>query len=156
MIGLLKHAQPTRIDATFPTDSRKQTWQQKVSLTCVKVLWRSYAVMKLMGFMTEFTLNFLVLNHGLLGLLFKLITFRWHRIVIPKTGADNYFSVIGHLDPRCELYVDTSEAGKAESTRADTLVFPDEDIGSRRTADVCVMAAKLSYENPAVVQRVVE
>ena len=78
------------------------------------------------------------------------------RFVILKTGADSYSSVIGHLDPRCELYVDTSEAGKAESTRADTLVFPDEDIGSRRTADVCVMAAKLSYENPAVVQRVVE
>ncbi|KAG0593134.1 hypothetical protein KC19_1G307000 [Ceratodon purpureus] len=154
--GLLKHGQPNRIDATFPQDLAKQTWQQKVSMICVKLLWRTYTVMKLMGFATEWTLNFLVLNNGILGLFFKLITFRWGSIVIPKPGADNFLSMIGHMDPRCDLYVDTSAAGKAASTRADALVFPDEDVGSRRTADVCVLAAKLAYENPNVVKRVVE
>lgn len=62
---------------------------------------------------------------------------------------------VGQLDPRVDLYVDTSKKGKAQSTRADTSVFPDENVGSRKTADVLVMASKLAYENPAVVQRVV-
>ena len=115
MIGLLKHAQPTRIDATFPTDSRKQTWQQKVSLTCVKVLWCRYAVMKLMGFMTEFTLNFLVLNHGLLGLLFKLITFKWRKYCsskVPRLFRDVrvFFATLLCCEHRTHSYCDVQTA----------------------------------------------
>lgn len=155
LYGLLKHGNPTRIDATFPSDLQKQTWQQKLSMICVKFLWRSYTVMKLMGFMTEWTLNFLLLNGGFLGIFWKLITFRWGSIIIPDSNADNYLSCIGHLDPRTDLFVDKSEEGQADSTRADTVVFPDENVGSRRTADVCVMTAKLAYENPAVVKRIV-
>jgi len=77
-------------------------------------------------------------------------------IVFPNTEADNYLSIVGQLDPRCDLYVNTTKAAKADSKRADALVFPDEDVGARATADVCVMAAKLAYENPAVVERVVK
>lgn len=77
-------------------------------------------------------------------------------MVIPKPDTENYLSLIGLLDPRSTLYVDTSKASKADSTRADTSVFPAENMGARSTADVCVMAAKLAYENPAVVKKVVE
>lgn len=75
---------------------------------------------------------------------------------MPHSDADNYLSIVGQLDPRCNLYVDTSQAAKADSTRADAIVFPDENVGARATADVCVLAAKLAYENKAVVKRVVE
>lgn len=64
-------------------------------------------------------------------------------------------SIIGLIDSRSTLFVDTSKAGKAASTRADTVAFPAENVGSRSTADVCVMAAKLAYESPAVIKKVV-
>ncbi|KAG0600272.1 hypothetical protein M758_11G020500 [Ceratodon purpureus] len=154
--SFLNHGHPLRVDATFPKDIHKQTWQQKVSMIVVKILWRIYPLLKLVGFIFEWTLNFLVLNHGPFHILFNLLFFRWSKIVIPQSDADNYLSCVGQLDPRNELYVDTSKKGKAESTRTDELVFPDENVGSRKTADVCVMAAKLAYENEAVVKRVVE
>jgi hypothetical protein len=155
--SILEHGHPTRIDATFPSDLLKQTWQQRFSMFVVKILWKIYPLMKLVGFLVEWTINFFVLNHGPFSLLFKLLVpFKWHTIVFPNTEADNYLSIVGQLDPRCDLYVNTTKAAKADSKRADALVFPDEDVGARATADVCVMAAKLAYENPAVVERVVK
>lgn len=62
---------------------------------------------------------------------------------------------MGQLDPRLNLTVDTSKEGKAHSAEANAQIFPDETIGSRSTANVCVMAAKLAYENKAVVKKVV-
>lgn len=155
--SLLSYGHPTRIDATFPSDLLKQTWQQRLSMFLVKILWNVYPLLGLIGFLIEWVVNFFVLNHGLFSLLFNLLLpFRWHKIVMPNSEADNYLSIVGQLDPRCDLYVNTSQAAKAQSTRADALVFPDEDVGARATADVCVMAAKLAYENKAVVKRVVE
>jgi hypothetical protein len=153
--SILSHGHPMVVDATFPSDIRKQTWQQCVSGFCVKLLWRSYYFLKIIGLVFEWTVNFLVLNHGPFHIFFKLLLFRWGEIIIPDPNADNYLGCVGQLDPRADLYVDTSKKGKAQSTRADASVFPDENVGSRKTADVLVMASKLAYENPAVVQRVV-
>jgi hypothetical protein len=77
------------------------------------------------------------------------------QIVWPLPDDDKYASCIGHMDPRTKLFLDTSPEGKAKSKQADPVIFPDESVGSRRTADVCVMAAKLAYENPVFVERVV-
>jgi hypothetical protein len=60
--------------------------------------------------------------------------------VWPLPDDDKYASCIGHMDPRTKLFLDTSPEGKAKSKQA---------------ADVCVMAAKLAYENPVFVERVV-
>jgi len=75
--------------------------------------------------------------------------------VIPEEGTEEYLSLIGLLDRRSTLFVDTSPSAQANSTTANTEVFPSEDVGARSTADVCIMAAKLAYENPAVVEKVV-
>jgi hypothetical protein len=76
-------------------------------------------------------------------------------IILPKFDSADYLSLIGLIDPRSSLFIDTSGAGKADSTRADTKVFPCENVGARSTADVCVIAAKVAYENPSVVEKVV-
>nr|PNR63305.1 hypothetical protein PHYPA_001730 [Physcomitrium patens] len=132
------------------------SWQQITSLIVVQALQSCYRPLNWLGSIVEWTINFFLLNGGLFRLLFKLFTFQWGRIILPDPTADNFLSCVGALDPRCDLYVDTSRPGKASSTRADAVVFPDENVGSRSTADVCVMAAKLAYENPAVVKRVVK
>jgi len=62
---------------------------------------------------------------------------------------------VGQLDPRLNLIIDTSKEAKAHSTEATTDIFPNETIGARSTANVCIMAAKIAYENPAVVKKVV-
>ncbi|XP_073388688.1 triacylglycerol lipase OBL1 [Physcomitrium patens] len=132
------------------------SWQQITSWIVVQALQSCYRPLNWLGSIVEWTINFFLLNGGLFRLLFKLFTFQWGRIILPDPTADNFLSCVGALDPRCDLYVDTSRPGKASSTRADGVVFPDENVGSRSTADVCVMAAKLAYENPAVVKRVVK
>ncbi|CAM6054803.1 unnamed protein product, partial [Sphagnum tenellum] len=76
--------------------------------------------------------------------------------LFPKEGGTNYHTIIWQLDPRTKLYTDTSASAKAHSTKTDTDCFPVEGTGSRRTLDVTIMASKLAYENPKVVQEVVE
>ncbi|XP_024370194.1 triacylglycerol lipase OBL1 [Physcomitrium patens] len=132
------------------------SWQQITSWIVVQALQSCYRPLNWLGFIIEWTINFFYLNGGLFRMLIKLLTFQWGRIILPDPTADNFLSCVGALDPRCDLYVDTSRPDKASSTRADALVFPDENVSSRSTADVCVMAAKLAYENPAVVKRVVK
>lgn len=72
-----QQGQPTRIVASIPTNVLQQTWQQRVSMFAVKLLWGSYNVLKIIGFVTEWTINFFVLNGGLFSLLLKLFSFRW-------------------------------------------------------------------------------
>lgn len=157
LTNFLLHGHPTRIDATFPQDLLKQTWQQRFSMFVVKILWAIYPALKLFGFIIEWTINFIILNGGLFRLILTvLLPFRWRYIVIPSAEDDNYLSMVGQMDPRATLYVNTSQYAKEHSNQADAKVFPDENVGSRATADVCVMSAKLAYENAAVVKRVVE
>lgn len=151
---ILRHGQPTRIEAAFDKD-KKLTWQQKLSMVCVAILWRINKYLKLFGFVVEWTLNLLNLNDGPFGFLKKLLFLKWGEIILPKYDSADYLSMIGLIDPRSSLFIDTSGAGKADSTRADAEVFPCENVGARSTADVCVIAAKVAYENPSVVERVV-
>ena len=76
-------------------------------------------------------------------------------IIWPHKDSENYLSLVGLIDTRSTLYVDASAAGKANSTQADTHTFPDENVGSRYTADVCVMAAKFCYESKATAKKLV-
>lgn len=157
LTNFLLHGHPTRIDATFPQDLLKQTWQQRFSMFVVKILWAINPALKLFGFIVEWTINFFILNGGLFRLILTLLLpFRWRYIVIPSSEDADYLSLVGQMDPRNTLYVNTSQYAKEHSNQADAKVFPDENVGSRATADVCVMSAKLAYENAARVQHVVE
>lgn len=154
LASFIRHGQPNLVRASFDK-MKEMNWQQKLSMILVAILWRSGKLLKLLGFIVEWTLNLLLLNNGLLRLLWKLLIFKWGEVVIPKEGTDKYLSLIGQLDRRSTLFVDTSQSAQADSTRTNKDVFPAENVGARSTADVCIMAAKLAYENPAVVEKAV-
>ena len=82
--SILNHGHPVLIDATFPSDLGKQTWQQKVSMVIVKILWKIYPLLKAFGFLFEWTVNFFVLNNGPFSLLFKLIFFQWRTALFSR------------------------------------------------------------------------
>jgi hypothetical protein len=136
-------------------DKKTMNWQQRLSLLLINLLWDSHDVLAFVGFVVEWTLNFLALNGSFWTLPFRCI-FHFNELVFPKEGESNYHTLIWQLDPRTKLYTDTSASAKAHSTKTDTDCFPVEGTGSRATLDVTIMASKLVYENPEVVKKVVE
>jgi len=76
LASFIRHGQPNLVKATFDK-LKKMTWQQKLSMIFVAILWRSGKLLKLIGFIVEWTLNLLHLNNGLLRLLWNLLTFKW-------------------------------------------------------------------------------
>lgn len=65
------------MSVSFEESSSQRSWQQHVSHMCVRILWHSYGVMKVVGFLVEWTLNFLSLNDGVFGLLYRLCFLQW-------------------------------------------------------------------------------
>ncbi|CAK9220307.1 unnamed protein product [Sphagnum troendelagicum] len=146
----------TREGQTPENDDKKtMNWQQRFSLLLINLLWDSHDVLAFVGFLVEWTLNFLALNGSFWTLPFRCI-FDFNELVFPKEGESNYHTLIWQLDPRTKLYTDTSASAKAHSTKTDTGSFPVEGTGSRATLDVTIMASKLVYENPEVIKKVVE
>jgi len=76
LASFIRHGQPNLVRATFDKMT-EMTRQQKLSMILVAILWRSGKLLKLFGFIVEWTLNLLHLNNGLLRLLWKLVTFKW-------------------------------------------------------------------------------
>jgi hypothetical protein len=82
---ILRHGQPTRIEAAYDED-KKLTWQQKFSMVCVAILWRINKYLKLFGFVVEWTLNLLNLNDGPFGFLKKLFLLKWGALAQSHTN----------------------------------------------------------------------
>lgn len=94
----------------------------------------------------ELWLNVIHANNGLMQTLFRHLfnrdALRW-----PSQGEAEYFSIIGLLDSRQDLRIQRD--GRNE------ILSLDSDDSIRLTADLCMMASKLAYENEKVVERVV-
>ncbi|XP_050234292.1 triacylglycerol lipase OBL1-like [Mercurialis annua] len=115
--------------------------------------------LKLLGIIIEFILNFISQNGGFSGILNNFLR---ANVKIPKKGTENFLSTIGHLDGRIDLYKTTILSEKVDdSIAADVSNVKSElgirsELGNRYLMDLCIMAAKLVYENEKVVQNVVE
>ncbi|CAK9163816.1 unnamed protein product [Ilex paraguariensis] len=133
-------------DVTAP-DHR---WVIFVSIIVRKILSLSGKPMKWIGYLIEFVLNLFSLNGNLLGLLCNLLH---GKVVMPQRGSETFISLIGHIDGR----IDLSRTGSEEDT--DETSFGERsmkaEIGNWPLMDLCMMAAKLSYENAKVVENVV-
>ncbi|KAJ8755942.1 hypothetical protein K2173_024487 [Erythroxylum novogranatense] len=121
-------------------------WVILVSIVVRKVLAFFGKPMEDVGFVLEFILNLLSENSGLLTLLYNLIQ---GKVVIPKRGTETFISTIGQLDGRIDLYKPKSLAERTDD-------FLSAEVGNRVLLDLCIMAAKLAYENAKVVQSVVD
>ena len=65
------------VSVSFEESPSQRTWQQQVSHLFVKILWHSYGILQVVGFLIEWTLNFLSLNNGVFGLLYRLCFLQW-------------------------------------------------------------------------------
>ena len=69
--------------------------------------------------------------------------------MIPQRGSDTFISAIGHLDGRIDLYKRSRDlVMKLE-------VGDSAASGEQALMDLCIMAAKLAYENANVVRNIV-
>ncbi len=61
LAATIKHGHPTKITSAKKSD-KKTNWQQKVSLICMKLLWKCAEPLSFVGFLLEWSLNFFALN----------------------------------------------------------------------------------------------
>ncbi|KAH9320671.1 hypothetical protein KI387_015310, partial [Taxus chinensis] len=121
--------------------TEKNRWIIKVFILIRKFFHSIAKPMAKMGFCVEFILNLLSDNGGITGLLRRLL--RGEGVIKPKRGTENFISFIGHLDERLDLNID--------GDGAENII----KLGSRRCADICIMASKIAYENESVIRNVV-
>ncbi|WCJ39271.1 alpha/beta-Hydrolases superfamily protein [Euphorbia peplus] len=118
-------------------------WKVLLSVLICRILQLFYKPMKILGYVVEFFLNLLSQNGGFFGLLYNFIH---GSVKIPKRDSENFTSIIGHIDERIELYKTTKRM----------VANIKGDLGDKYLMDLCIMAAKIVYENQNFVQNVVD
>eukprot|EP01018_Ginkgo_biloba_P001335 Gb_06716 [translate_table: standard] len=116
-----------------------ESWKLKFSLFFMKLLKSFSGPLATLGDWIEFILNLFFQNGGFLK---TISNYFKGSIIIPKKGSETFISFIGHLDPRMDLM------------NRDALKDFVKAPGSTSYADLCIMAAKLSYQNEAVIRNV--
>ncbi|GAB2269597.1 hypothetical protein Dimus_004522 [Dionaea muscipula] len=109
----------------------------------VLLLWMKKP-MACAGYMLEMWLNLVPCNGGLFNLLLNFIT---GKVARPDKEGATYRSIIGNLDTRLDLN---------PTIISSTTAIVDDNNNINNVAFFCIMAAKLSYENSAAIQAVVE
>ncbi|KAL3681664.1 hypothetical protein R1sor_024620 [Riccia sorocarpa] len=131
------------------------TWQAKLSVICLKILFNIYGPMKALGHLLEDILNLFVANGGVFSTFYRMFfPLAWHKLVILDRQHADYKSFLALVDPRVQLYV-TSAPSSEKIDQANAVVFPGTEYGSKFTADVLVMASKIAYENGNYIERCV-
>ncbi|XP_065867199.1 triacylglycerol lipase OBL1-like [Euphorbia lathyris] len=130
-----------------------QWWKVLVSIIMSKILQLLDKPMEYLCYAVEFFLNLLSQNHGFLRLLYNLFN---GIVKKPKRGSEDFLSMIGHVDPRVELYKTRILSEKVDNYIASDVAKIKTDLGDKYLMDLCVMAAKIVYENKNVVQNVVD
>uniref|UniRef100_A0A7N0T2X1 Fungal lipase-type domain-containing protein n=1 Tax=Kalanchoe fedtschenkoi TaxID=63787 RepID=A0A7N0T2X1_KALFE len=129
----------SRISGDVPDPAWR--WVLLVSIIARKIIKLFGKPMEWFGFFFDFLLNLLFLNGNILGLFKNLLQ---GKVVIPQRGSETYISTIGHIDGRIDLY---KSQKLTDGIRG--------ELGNRALMDLCIMAAKLAYENANVVRNVV-
>lgn len=73
---------------------------------------------------------------------------------MPVRGSETFISMIGHLDGRVDLYRREIVSSAANEVALMEGSFQAE-VGNRILMDLCILSAKLAYENAKVVKNVI-
>ncbi|CAM8998799.1 unnamed protein product [Rhodiola kirilowii] len=113
----------------------ERRWIIFISILVQKVLFSGRKVLACIGCLVDTWLNLLSLNGGFFQLLFKSLV---GRVELPNRYSPSYSSLIGNWDPRRDL---------------DEKIKPEDP---RYISQLCIMAAKIAYENEAYIENTVK
>ncbi|WCJ39273.1 alpha/beta-Hydrolases superfamily protein [Euphorbia peplus] len=128
-------------------------WILLLSIIISRILNLLYEPIQYMGYAFDFLLNLISQNNGLFGILINVLT---GNLKIPQRDSANFLSNFGHVDGRIELYRSIILSEQVDNHIVSDVANIKADLGNRYLMDLCVMASKLAYENPKVVQNVVD
>ncbi|XP_043725654.1 triacylglycerol lipase OBL1-like [Telopea speciosissima] len=122
-------------------------WITFFSCVLQKIMLRIRRPLSLLGFALEFTLNLFSVNGGILKLIATILR---GSVVIPNSESKEWRSFLGHIDGRIDLHRSSSVPSciskTAPTRRIERIINPLE---------LCMMASKVAYENPAYVNNAV-
>ncbi|WCJ39278.1 alpha/beta-Hydrolases superfamily protein [Euphorbia peplus] len=130
-------------------ETLQQKWLLLFSLVVRKFFHFVKKPMVYLGYVIEFMLNLLAQNGGVFGLFSNFVT---GKMVVPERGSESFYTFLGHLDGRLDLY---KGRDLVEQIGDDSETIIRAELGNRALMDLCIMASKLAYENAKVVQSVV-
>ncbi|NP_001292939.1 uncharacterized LOC105631306 [Jatropha curcas] len=128
-------------------------WILLVSIIIRRILALINTPLKYLGYVVDFILNLISQNGGISGILSNSLH---GKLIIPRRGSENFVSTIGQLDGRIDLYKTVSLAEKVDGNFSADANNIETHLGNRYLMDLCIMAAKLVYENEKVVQNVID
>ncbi|XXG48844.1 hypothetical protein AAC387_Pa02g3179 [Persea americana] len=117
-----------------------------LSLFIQKLFYLIEYPLRLFGYAVEFPFNLATTNGGVFSLIQKLMT---GSVVIPEEGTLNWWTFLGHIDPRLDL------------TKSSSLISYLPQWGALNTMEgvnlleLLLMASKAAYENEAYVKNAV-
>eukprot|EP00268_Persea_americana_P025539 TRINITY_DN2487_c1_g1_i4.p1 TRINITY_DN2487_c1_g1~~TRINITY_DN2487_c1_g1_i4.p1 ORF type:complete len:220 (-),score=28.72 TRINITY_DN2487_c1_g1_i4:107-694(-) len=117
-----------------------------LSLFIQKLFYLIEYPLRLFGYAVEFPFNLATTNGGVFSLIQKLMT---GSVVIPEEGTLNWWTFLGHIDPRLDL------------TKSSSLISYLPQLGAINTMEgvnlleLLLMASKAAYENEAYVKNAV-
>ncbi|KAM1113422.1 hypothetical protein ACFX2B_045543 [Malus domestica] len=126
-------------------------WVIVVSIIARKIIGFFGKPMEWTGYVVDFILNLLSLNGGVFGLLTAPLR---GTVVVPQRGTETFISTTGHLDGRIDLYSGENLAENVVASLSEGSGIKAE-LDNRGLMDLCMMAAKLAYENDQVVRYIV-
>ncbi|CAN6573696.1 unnamed protein product [Malus baccata var. baccata] len=126
-------------------------WVIVVSIIARKIIGFFGKPMEWTGYVVDFILNLLSLNGGVFGLLTAPLR---GTVVVPQRGTETFISTTGHLDGRIDLYSGENLAENVVASLSEGSGIKAE-LDNRGLMDLCMMAAKLAYENAQVVRYIV-
>ncbi|XP_065865489.1 triacylglycerol lipase OBL1-like [Euphorbia lathyris] len=130
-----------------------QRWMLLLSIIICRIFKLIDKPMKYMNYAVDFFLNLLSQNYGLFGILQNL--FRGS-LKIPQRDTVNFLSINGQVDGRIQLYKTTILSENVDNYIASDVANVKADLGNRYLMDLSIMASKLAYENPKVIQYVID
>ncbi|KAJ7563420.1 hypothetical protein O6H91_03G109400 [Diphasiastrum complanatum] len=131
-----------------------RTWHNCFLSLLIRFFLSNAIYLHPLGEFIERGLNIVYVNGGFAKAAFIILTGRSLKKV--EKSSENYLSIMGHLDLRTDLDSSILDSGHIDSNgRYDRGAIIRDNPNTKWAADLCMMASKLTFENSAVIKKVV-